>query len=221
MHNLFLSQQAVADLENHSLKQLEVKGVALATLTVTDKKSGLGGRTLISLERLRGGVGTTLPAHRFTNGDIVVLRDASGAGPATKQQANDCRGLVYRSTELKMTVAVDTEGGEELEGTVHVFKAANDVTYKRYRRAMADLQNSKENTRLRDLLFGSRGTPHFRPAPEDRQWMPVNENLNDSQLRAVDLALDAADVAVIHGPPGTGACVRAFLCPYVRPCMRG
>lgn len=58
--------------------------------------------------------------------------------------------------------------------------------------------------RLRDLLFGSGGTPHFRPLPPHRAWTPVNADLNESQLSAIDHALYAADMAVIHGPPGTG-----------------
>jgi hypothetical protein len=56
--------QTLEDQKLYSLKDLEKKGVALITLTITEKKSGLGGRTLITLERLRGGVVTPLPAHR-------------------------------------------------------------------------------------------------------------------------------------------------------------
>lgn len=35
-------------------------------------------------------------------------------------------------------------------------------------------------------------------------WKPFNKTLDLSQMRAVDKALAAQDVALIHGPPGTG-----------------
>jgi len=97
---------ALQEQESLSLKQLEADGKALATLTATDKKSGLGGRTLITFERFRGGVLSLLPAHRMSNGDIVALRDTSAAGPASKQQASDHRGLIYKATEAKLVIAV-------------------------------------------------------------------------------------------------------------------
>lgn len=182
---------ALQEQESLSLKQLEADGKALATLTATDKKSGLGGRTLITFERFRGGVASPLPAHRMSNGDIVALRDTSAAGPASQQRASDHRGLIYKATEAKLVIAVrrdvsaphahflceefssrwcmraprssthcrhspltpplpypphqvEGERAEELDGTFHVFKAANDVTYKRYRTAMSSLKDAKQ-----------------------------------------------------------------------------
>jgi ATP-dependent RNA/DNA helicase IGHMBP2 len=35
-------------------------------------------------------------------------------------------------------------------------------------------------------------------------WVPLNPGLNTSQLRAVESALRASDLCMIHGPPGTG-----------------
>jgi superfamily I DNA and/or RNA helicase len=52
---------------------------------------------------------------------------------------------------------------------------------------------------LRDVLFGDR-EPTFQPPGPIEQIA----GLNASQAQAVDLALRANEVAVIHGPPGTG-----------------
>ena len=38
-----------------------------------------------------------------------------------------------------------------------------------------------------------------------RPWKPFNAGLDESQRQAVSHALAAQDVALIHGPPGTGA----------------
>ena len=82
-------QQTLTEQAESTLKQLESKGVALVSLTITEKRAGLGGRTLLTLERVRGGVVGPLPAHRFSNGDIVALRDTSVAGVPTQQRQDD------------------------------------------------------------------------------------------------------------------------------------
>ena len=33
-------------------------------------------------------------------------------------------------------------------------------------------------------------------------WKPFNASLDDSQIRAISLALSAKDIALVHGPPG-------------------
>lgn len=53
--------------------------------------------------------------------------------------------------------------------------------------------------RLRDVLYGD-----AKPAFDSEGDIESIPGLNPSQCRAVDLAVRARDVAVIHGPPGTG-----------------
>ena len=53
---------------------------------------------------------------------------------------------------------------------------------------------------LRDVLLAKQ--PASFEKVETHQ--PLNKNLNDSQNQAVAFALSANDVAIIHGPPGTG-----------------
>ena len=57
--------------------------------------------------------------------------------------------------------------------------------------------------RVRAVLVG-RATPHFGSVPAQRKWKAVNRYLNTAQLEAIDFALAASDIALIHGPPGTG-----------------
>lgn len=52
---------------------------------------------------------------------------------------------------------------------------------------------------LLDATFDRREPRFAAAAPA---WKPVNARLDDSQRRAVELALRAQDVALIHGPPG-------------------
>ena len=53
---------------------------------------------------------------------------------------------------------------------------------------------------LRQVLLGETA-PAFDPEPD---VTPLDPALNPSQQEAVRFALSARDVAIIHGPPGTG-----------------
>src|SRR5207248_2095493 len=53
---------------------------------------------------------------------------------------------------------------------------------------------------LRQVLLGEEA-PAFGP---ETAFTPLDPALNDAQQEAVRFALAAQDVAIIHGPPGTG-----------------
>jgi ATP-dependent RNA/DNA helicase IGHMBP2 len=132
-------------------------------------------------------------------------------------------GIVYRIKEDSVTVAVDEMPDTGLEVPLKIEKMANEVTHKRLMNTLHDLDalltggggggTSKSNSQRRhagggevalpliDVLFGKR-EPHFDRNPTP--WMQINPNLDESQIKAVSLALAAKDVALIHGPPGTG-----------------
>lgn len=60
-------------------------------------------------------------------------------------------------------------------------------------------------TTLQRILFGlSAPTPPDLKAPAIKEIQFINPNLNSSQQEAVKFALAAPDLALIHGPPGTG-----------------
>ena len=197
-----------------TLKQLEEKGVVLSGLVVDERKHGLGGHTLLTLVRSKalGGEASKkdgeplLPQHGFHSGDIVALRESGGSSSHKPDDAHGLRGLVYRVYDTKVVIAVDADSSDDVsDGPLRMFKVANDVTYKRYRKAMHTLREYTNGPaeRVRAVLFG-RATPYFRSIPEERRWQSTNRNLNEPQLQAIDFALAASDVALIHGPPGTG-----------------
>jgi superfamily I DNA and/or RNA helicase len=206
--------------QSMTLKQLEEKGVVLSGLTVDERKHGLGGHTLLTLVRYKalGGESSKkdgeplLPQNGFHSGDIIVLRESGRANTSQRpDESSGLRGLIYRVYETKITVAVDADASDEVgDGLLRMFKVANDVTYKRYRQVMHALREYAHGPaeRVRAVLFGS-ATPHFSKIPSSdaghaRAWKPTNKNLNEPQLAAIDFAMAASDLALIHGPPGTG-----------------
>lgn len=76
----------------------------------------------------------------------------------------------------------------------------DQVTYKRYRAALSQLQRAPHHPLVR-VAYGS-STP--RRAPQPPAWTPINPGLDASQRAAVTHCLTAADLALVHGPPGTG-----------------
>jgi hypothetical protein len=85
--------------------------------------------------------------------------------------------------------------------------ATVQVTYKRLQETLQQLSGPGTDRRadllpgmtLVDALFDRREPRFAAAAPA---WKPVNTRLDESQRQAVELALRAQDVALIHGPPG-------------------
>ena len=76
----------------------------------------------------------------------------------------------------------------------------DEYTYRQMFAALDQVINAKEGrlAQLRDIIHASMPTGKFTFAPVRFPW------LNPSQEQAVNEVLWAKDVAVVHGPPGTG-----------------
>ncbi len=103
---------------------------------------------------------------------------------------------------------------------------ANNVTYERYgstilyvllhltddgcrmQKAMIKLENTNENNSLVRVLLGL-STPVYDSSLTLDSVAFFDSTLNASQREAVRFALSASEVAIIHGPPGTG---KTFTC---------
>ncbi len=123
-----------------------------------------------------------------------------------QEQGNTVRGLrgvVSRRTSQNIIVATDSLPDEfDDEATWRIDMAYDEVTRLRQRAAMdrARAATSGRLAELRKVLLGER-EPRFREMAEI-DWF--DSALDESQRDAVSLALSADDVAIIHGPPGTG-----------------
>ena len=96
------------------------------------------------------------------------------------------------------------------------------MTYQRLKENLGKLKKAVEKGsqgggRLTQVLFGT-AEPQFVQNPQ--LWQPFNTSLDLSQVRAVDKALAAQDIALIHGPPGTGKST-AVVELILQECKRG
>ncbi|XP_078584897.1 DNA-binding protein SMUBP-2-like isoform X2 [Branchiostoma floridae x Branchiostoma japonicum] len=193
-----------------SPKELQRRGVCLLKLGVAEQSVGLYGRSLLTLRPGHAGGARELPSHTFTPGDIVGLTPSSEARPGATQVS----GVVSYVTTTAISVAFDESIDVlSLDGDAlyNIVKLANDVTYKRLKRALKDLETYEHtcSSHLVQVLFGEAELSSpltqltFPGATSDTiDW--CNPSLNESQREAVQFALRQREVAVIHGPPGTG-----------------
>ncbi|XP_077425326.1 DNA-binding protein SMUBP-2 [Vanacampus margaritifer] len=188
--------------ENVSLKELQNKGVCLLKLHIGNQSTGLYGRTVVVLEPRKYLGFSSLPSNSFGPGDIVGLYDSGGCSAASQIST----GIVTRVSQTSISVAFDDSKDGlsfDTEALYSLLKLANDVTYKRMKRALSTLNgyNSGPSANLINVLFGE-SKPSSHSQPNEVKFF--NANLDDSQREAVTFALSQRELAVIHGPPGTG-----------------
>ncbi|GMH45218.1 hypothetical protein BSKO_13175 [Bryopsis sp. KO-2023] len=186
----------------------KTSGNTLFSLKCDGIEGGLMGRSLLTLVSTRivegkKGACAELPPHRFGPHDLVELRpNKGGVGGAAVVS-----GLVYRSKEREIIVAVDDVPEDGLDQTLRMDRLANEVTYQRLKQTLEEMQNPSIDTtmpggRLLDVAFEKKQPPKL--ASSLPKWVPFNDGLDESQRKAVGVALAAQDLALVHGPPGTG-----------------
>ncbi|NWI86897.1 SMBP2 protein, partial [Pitta sordida] len=187
--------------ESVSLKELQRRGVCLLKLQVTGQRTGLYGRLLVTFQPRKWDSDTELPSNSFGPGDIVGLYDSAGQGDLL------ATGVLTRVTSKAVTVALeesrDGELGLDHERSFRLLKLANDVTYNRLKRALTALKQYRGGpaSDLIDVLFFA-STP--RASSETKPLKFFNPSLDESQREAVSFSLAQRELAIIHGPPGTG-----------------
>ena len=179
----------------------------------------MGGRTVLELcldsSVITKGTRGELPEHGIRTGDIVRVAEKPKEGIKKRErkegEKEGVEGVVTRVGERAVWVAVGRSGGKD-DGDVELgdaklwlVKLANDVTYRRMDQVMNRLLKKEEGqfTRLEQVLLGL-----AKPGEADMKRFEEMEffdaTLNESQRRAVRFALASPEVALIHGPPGTG-----------------
>ncbi|CAB1426957.1 unnamed protein product [Pleuronectes platessa] len=188
--------------ENISLKDLQTKGVCLLKLQIGSQSTGLYGRTVVILEPRKHLGFSSLPSNSFGPGDIVGLYDAGGCTAASQIGT----GIVTRVGQASISVAFDDSNDGlsfDTDALHSLLKLANDVTYKRMKKALNSLNRYSNGpaANLIYVLFGD-SKPSSQSQPNEVEFF--NLSLDESQREAVTFALSQREVAVIHGPPGTG-----------------
>jgi hypothetical protein len=186
-------ERFVAARAEAALAERVRRGLALSDLTVADE-------TAAARDRVRVQFG--VPDHvdlddlRLGPGDPVVVW-------TTRPDAPDAvRGVMGWRDGQAVWVTLDRWPDVE-QPVFHLDAEAPEVTFDRGDAAIAAFAEARATTDLAYLrgVLGGERAPTVRPVPT---WTPRDAELDEVQRRAVGLTLAAADVALIHGPPGTG-----------------
>ena len=173
-----------------TLAEREARGLAVADVEVAEE-GALGDRALLSFAR----AGKPLPGGRIGVGSPVSVAQRREARPDAPQ------GVVARRTRTQIAVAFDEPPPDWVtDGRVVLELEPSSVTWDRLQAGLARIQETREGKRWHAVLQGA--PPRFLGAAPSGE--PPPPSLNAEQVAAVDLADRALDLALVHGPPGTG-----------------
>ena len=174
-----------------TLARRVARGLALDELIVAEAQAAPRERVKLALVVPDA---IDLDAVRIGPGDPVRVTGRLDGGDAV-------RGVFVRRDGQRVWVMLDGEPSEDLlYGRGVLEQEAPEVTFDRGDTALARARGAKGDTaRLLEILAGVR--PSRRAAA--LSWSALDPDLDDVQRAAVDAAL-RDEVALVHGPPGTG-----------------
>ncbi len=184
-------------------------GLCWFPIGINDEFVGLGGRWNIEIERTND----KGQPHQLNVGSIVTVFEQKNG-----LEGNKTNGVVSKVENDKMRIALNNEEFpdflENQSNSIGVYLAFDDSTYREMNYTIDKVKYAKNDrlSEFREIFLGEE-EPNFdnqirieEDEYSDNQNMfesSVN-NLNESQKNAVQNILQAQDIAIIHGPPGTG-----------------
>jgi superfamily I DNA and/or RNA helicase len=188
-----------------SIQERQKRGLTWYPVIITKEHIGFGGKVVLELERPAG----QQNLHLFQVGSNASLfGNAPGHSALEPPTLNGVITSVRRNKLLLATTKEDLpdwvlESGKLGGGKLGVDLTFDEVSYREMDHALAEVMRARGDrlAELRDVLLGGQQA-RFRSPKTDDLFYP--SPLNESQLAAVRHVMAAQDVAIIHGPPGTG-----------------
>ncbi len=180
-----------------SLTEKRKKGLTWHPLEILKQGYTFGERAFITVGR-----STALnEPHRFRGGAPVVFYSLA-EDKFSKDDKRSKNGVIHFVEKNKMKIILNSKDLPDWigNGQLGVDLLFDERTYKEMEKVLETLLKTKTGrlSELKSILLG--GTPpRFRELPTVHQ-----PYLNESQINAVQHALAADDITIIHGPPGTG-----------------
>ncbi|MFL5451399.1 MAG: AAA domain-containing protein [Myxococcales bacterium] len=169
-----------------SLRERAARGFAIAEAEPVEE-SGLSGRAVVAY---------AAPPGRELGGAQIGVGSLVRVVPRRAAEDETPTGVVARRTRSRVSVAFDEAPPDwATEGRVALELQPSPVTHDRLLGAVRRMQ---EQARWHSVLRGE--ALRSGEAPQPVAAAP----LNAEQLAAVELAERAQDLALVHGPPGTG-----------------
>ena len=181
-------------IQNLPLAERRKKGVSWYPLQVVKTGFTIGDRAFVTVEK----TSNLNTPNKFRPGQSVQLFSQTAHVNNPERQ-----GLIYTVNKRKMKIILNASSHPDWlnQGNLGVDLLFDDRTYQEMAKALKAVKEAKNGriVDLRNVLVGGQ-EPVF-----DKIVNPIEiEGLNDSQNQAINDIVAAQDVAIIHGPPGTG-----------------
>jgi superfamily I DNA and/or RNA helicase len=180
-------------VEQSSISERVENGSCWYPVKITQTGMGRLEEVFVEVERVQRNSGE----HQFQSGKQVSIFCN------VQNQADElrCDGVIGASTRDNLRIYLRADELPEWisNGKIGVDVVFDDTTYKEMDNALQALLKVEKRTKdLAEIFYGTKEARFKNPVPME---LP---GLNAAQQNAVAEVLAAQDVAIIHGPPGTG-----------------
>lgn len=177
---------------NTSLEERRRQGVTWYPVIKANHFISTGERWTIELER----TSHFDQNHAFQSGAVVSLFLGQDERDSTTQ------GVISFIRDNKMRIVINDDDLPDWisDGKLGVNLLFDEGSYREMHKALKEVLNAEHGrlADLREVFYGAK-EPSFKNGFEFE-----SVNLNESQNKALTNTFNAQDIAIIHGPPGTG-----------------
>ena len=199
-----LQKEREEDLERYrreisdlTIAEKQERGLCWYPLEIRQQDYTFSERAFVIVERM----GHRDEPHRFKSGSPVEFYSMAD-DKFSKSSQRSKTGVIYYVQKNKMKIILNSKDLPDWinNGQIGVDFLFDERTYIEMDKALAKVIKAKDNrlAELKSMFYGAT-TPKFDPLPTIE-----NSYLNDNQIEAVRHILAAQDIAIVHGPPGTG-----------------
>ncbi|MBD1396231.1 AAA family ATPase [Pontibacter sp. JH31] len=178
-----------------SITERKAMGLCWYPVVISKEEIGFGNKVVLELER----TSDRDQLHLFQPGKTASLFTNSGSNSGERTNLS---GVVLSVKRNKVLFATNKEDLPDWidNGRLGVELTFDEISYREMEIALKKVQEAQGSrlAELRDIMLGVKSAS-FTNAP-----MEEIQELNGSQNEAVRKISQANDVAIIHGPPGTG-----------------
>ncbi len=186
-------EQYKKHFSRNNINHRKENGVTWYPIIISNIEIGLGEYLIIDIERTTN----HNEPHQFSGGKIASLFSN------TFPDATPLNGTikVIHQNKLRLSLTVDELPDWCDDGKLGINLLFDEMSYREMDIALEKVINASNNrlAHLRDVMYGIK-----EPAFDKISSFTPIIGLNESQNNAVQKIISAKDIAVIHGPPGTG-----------------
>ncbi|WP_026464600.1 AAA domain-containing protein [Adhaeribacter aquaticus] len=177
-----------------SIQERKQNGLCWYPVSITKTEIGFGNKVVVEIERQGG----RDQMHLFQTG-----KNASIFSNTPNNQGAQLSGVIMTLKRNKLTLATTKEDLPDWidDGKLGIDLTFDEMSYREMEIAMKKVSEASHSRleQLRNILYGAQPAVFY-----PRKDFVPDPNLNSSQNEAIQNIEAAKDVAIIHGPPGTG-----------------